>query len=467
MKDKILTHLIGVIFSAMLVTTASQAQAAGNSTVRVGAARVDISGPDYRDRPLTRQYAHERLYLRAIVVDNGDSSAVLIGADLGGINEDVWADAANRISGSLDIPVANIVISSTHTHSDTPASTTPARGTPRYGSAFVADVAVQAVSEAVSKLEPAQIGFARGEAHLNVNRDAISHVTHLWTQAANLDAPSDKTVAIVSFVRPNGEPIAAYVNYAMHPVGGYLAGFRSADFAGATSRYVEQAFGDDMVVVFTQGASGDQNPRWLRTGTNVMASRGGAEITGWEMVREDIEAPLREGDVTARTAKPAVADQLADYQQALGIILGEEVIRAMTYTDYSAANVAIWGRQSMLSCPGRRRLDSGREGMAGEYEDGEDASLRLGVLVIGDIAIATGAAEIYTQIGQRVVSESPMSKTMFVTLANGRGNTGYIPDDESFGHRTFQVLGTRLKPGCAEDGIVDTIAELAGDYMAQ
>lgn len=467
MKDKILVYLAGLIFNALLVTTVAQAQSSGDSTVQVGAARVDISGPDYEGRPLTRQYAHERLYLRAIVIDNGDTSAVLIGADLGGINEDVWADTSERIAGELDIPVANIVISSTHTHSDTPASRTPARGTPRYGSEFLADVAVQAVSEAMSKLEPARIGFARGEVHLNVNRDAISPYTHLWTQAANPDAPSDKTVAIVSFVNAGGEPIAAYVNYAMHPVSGYLAGFRSADFPGAMSRHVEQAFGDDMVAVFTQGASGDQNPRWLRAGTNIMASRSGAGISGWEMVREDIEAPLREGRVESRTAAPEVADQLADYQQALGIILGEEVIRAMTYTDYSSGNAKIWGSQTTLSCPGRRRLDSGREGMAGQYEDGDDVSLRLGVLAIGDIAIATGAAEIYTSIGQRVVSESPMSKTMFVTLANGRGNTGYIPDDESFGHRTFQVLGTRLKPGCAEDGIPRTIADLAGSYMTQ
>jgi hypothetical protein len=56
---------------------------------------------------------------------------------------------------------------------------------------------------------------------------------------------------------------------------------------------------------------------------------------------------------------------------------------------------------------------------------------------------------------------------MFVTLANGRANSGYIPDDESYGHQTFQVLGTRLKPGCAEAGIAGRIAALAGDYLAR
>ena len=43
----------------------------------------------------------------------------------------------------------------------------------------------------------------------------------------------------------------------MHPVNGCLSGITSADFCGAASRWVEQAFGDEMVMVFTQGASGE------------------------------------------------------------------------------------------------------------------------------------------------------------------------------------------------------------------
>lgn len=433
----------------------------------VGASRIDISGPDYANRPDIPEYDHERLYLRAIVIDNGETRAALIGADLGGIQEDVWQDTAELLSNEFDIPVANIVLSSTHTHSDTAASRTPGRSTGRYGSDFIAEVSRQAVREALSKLEPAKVGFAEGEAHLNVNRDAISPSTNLWTQAANLDGPSDKTVATLSFVRPGGDPIAVYVNYAMHPVAGYLSGVRSADVPGAMSRHVERSFGDTMVAVFTQGPSGDQNPRWLRPGTNAMASRGDLDISGYEMVREDVEAPIREQSVDVHTATPFAARQLADFQQALGVVLGEEVIRTMTYTDFSDGAPEIWGKQTNLTCPGRRRLNSGREGMAGVYEDGDDVVLRLGLLAIGDIAIGTTNAEVYSPIGQQLKKKSAMTKTLYVTLANGRGNSGYVPDDASFGHQTFQVLGSRLKPGCAEDGIVDGISGLVDEYLAR
>jgi len=39
-------------------------------------------------------------------------------------------------------------------------------------------------------------------------------------------------------------------------------------------------------------------------------------------------------------------------------------------------------------------------------------------------------------------------------------NSGYIPNDASFGANTFQVLGSRLKPGCAETAIVGGLLDL-------
>jgi hypothetical protein len=47
-----------------------------------------------------------------------------------------------------------------------------------------------------------------------------------------------------------------------------------------------------------------------------------------------------------------------------------------------------------------------------------------------------------------------------VSLANGMANSGYIPNDTAFGALTFQVLGSRLKPGCAETAIVNGLVDL-------
>jgi len=448
-------------------TEAGAATEASSGGLQVGAAKVEITPPADPAFPAVGEFEHERLYLRAVVLDNGETKAVLIGADLGGINEDVWADASQQIADELGIPVANIIMTPTHTHSDNPAGFYAPEGTPRYGSDFVAERSVEVVRQAVADLAPARVGYSTGEVDLNVNRDAIDRETRLWTQAANFEAPADKTVGVLSFIGEDGRPIAAYFNYGMHPVSGYLAGFVSGDFAGEATRYVEQAFGDDMVAVFSQNASGNLNPRWLRTGTNAIASRSGMEIHGFEEVRETIEAPLRDKEVEATVTDPEVARQLANYMESVGVILGEEVIRVMSHTEGLQDDPQIWGLQTTLTCPGRTRLDNAREGVAGQYEQGDDVDIRLGVLGIGDTAVVTTNGEVYTEIGQRVLAESPLAKTMYVTLANGRAASGYIPDDSSFGHQTFQVLGSRLLPGCAEEGIVDGLTGLVAEYMAQ
>ena len=51
-------------------------------TLRVGAARVDITPADPAHPP-SGKYAHEKLYVRAIVLDNGSARAALIAADQG------------------------------------------------------------------------------------------------------------------------------------------------------------------------------------------------------------------------------------------------------------------------------------------------------------------------------------------------------------------------------------------------
>jgi len=47
-----------------------------------------------------------------------------------------------------------------------------------------------------------------------------------------------------------------------------------------------------------------------------------------------------------------------------------------------------------------------------------------------------------------------------VTLTNGTANSGYVPHDAAFGYNTFEVLSSRLQPGCAENSIVKGLLEL-------
>lgn len=492
MKLRLSTDLVRVLFvlASLIAPGASIAQTAqvDAGPLRAGASKVDITPPL---QPMSNGWPEtlrDHLYVRAIVLDNGSTRAALINADQGGLSSAIWEDASKQIAADLQCPVENIFISAIHTHSDggpfsrsmsLPGTQPPGgrggatgqspnnpqvggRGAaPRNGSPNVADAIVKAVKDAKSKLQPAVIGFGNGDVDLNVNRDALNPVTRLWYQGPNSNAPSDKTLAVVTIKTPSGDPIAFYFNYAMHPINYYLTGIVSADFPGQAAADIEHYYDDKAIAVFTQSASGDQNPLYLQPHGDLSAVLRGRKPGG---------SPLGQGpaDPNVKPDPEAVqqaTDELDQMVKAEGEIISQEILRVAQHTDNFTGNVRIWGGAKTIDCPGRTRTDSGREGMQGQYVDGAPVHIRLALLTVGPIAFSAVNAEVYNEIWLRLKSESPLHDSMMVTLTDGNAGSGYIPNDESFGHNTFEVLSSRLKPGCAEDGIVNGLLGLMSDSM--
>jgi neutral ceramidase len=449
-KQFIQIVLVSIAFS----TVAAYGAEAG--ALRVGAARVDIT-PAANRLPAPYTSIRDHLYARAIVLDNHVTRAVLIGVDLIVIDEAVWEETSQQIAQELQCPVENIVISATHSHSSPYPEDAKTPPTPN-AVAFRAELKegiVAAVRQAKTQLQPARMGFGTGAAYLNVNRDAIHPETRLWYQGPNLDGPSDKTMAVLKFETTSGAPIAVYFNYAMHAVDYYEMGILTADFPGVTSRFVEQAYDDKVVAIWTSGAAGDQNPLYLRLhhGAREAKAAFGKDPTG-----------------LARQSLDKAVEALNQWVESMGRVMSEEVLRVMdeSKTDTprkTSGDVRIWAAGKTVTCPGRTRTNTGREGAPGTYVDGDPVNIHVGLITIGSTALATVNAEIYTSIAQRVKKQSPISNTVVVTLANGFANSGYIPSDEAYGHNTFQVLDTHLKPGCAENAVVNTALELMAESM--
>jgi len=155
---------------------------------------------------------------------------------------------------------------------------------------------------------------------------------------------------------------------------------------------------------------------------------------------------------------PIALEQSLQLIKSMGQLMAEETIRVMNDIHVMRTEVKIEGEQQDVTCPARRRLDTGREGTPGRYEDSaEPVHIKIGALRIGDIILASANAELYNMIGQRVKAGSKFHDTIMVTLTNGMANSGYVPTDDAFGRYTFQVLGSSLKPGCAEPGIVNGV----------
>jgi neutral ceramidase len=458
MRPRTLIPLCVLILAAPH-STVGQTVPAG--TFRVGAAKADIT-PAPNELPKSYLGVLDHVYSRAIVIDNGRTSAALITLDAGVVPTALWKTVSDRIEKELGIPSVNVLITATHSHS------VPGVYPMFAGSGGNADPAntgritayedrvFESVKMAKDRVQPARISYGTGVSYLNVQRDRIDPATHRWWEGANYSGLSDKTVAVITFESLNGDPIAVYYNYAMHAVINGVLDLVSGDVPGAASRYIESHFGDTVVALWSEGAAGDQNPIYFQQTFDLRKIR----IDDYAKQGKDISNSMPGGGQGMDRSNSQVIHLMEEQKEmtnSMGQLLGEEVLRVVREAKNAKTDGRILGKVQTITCPGRERTDEGRGGAAGTYKDGSPVDIKLGLLMIDDIAIGTVNGEVYNLMAQRLKAESPYAKTMMATLTNGMANSGYIPDDASFGHNTFEVLSSRLQPGCAETAIVDGI----------
>lgn len=455
---KLSTGMVSSILLFGLALT-SHAQIATPGPLRAGAAKVDIT-PSASELPKQYQGVLDHVYSRAIVVNNGTTTAALVTVDVMAFPDPMWKRISQRIEKELGIPVKNILLAGTGTHS-VPIGGTPVPGSANEQPTPFEDKIVNSVKMAKENLQPARMSYGTGVSYINVNRDIIDPKTHNWREGPNYDGVSDKEVEEIKFESLTGEPIAVYYNYAVFNVITGTLDLVSGDITGAASRYIEDFFDDKIVAAFSLGAHGDQNPIFFQQTFDLREIRiKDYAKRGQDIANATMPPP---GGVGLDRSDPAVAKLMNQQKQmilSMGQMLGEEVLHAMRGADRKESTVRIYADQKTVTCPGRQRTDQGRGGVAGTYKDSDPVDIRLGLLMIGDVAVASVDGNPYAAIGLRLKKKSPYAKTMMTTKANGFSAGGYMPDDASYGHQTFEVLNTSLKPGCAESAIVNGIIDM-------
>lgn len=401
--------------------------------LRAGAARIVITpAPDaalpmsgYSGRKTGFTRIHDDLHVRAIVVDDGTNQAAIVACEVIGISSVLWEKIVERVARETAIPRDNIILAAVHTHSAPaigtyaePVEGDAARKRAEYVQKFE-DAIVSAVQQAKGSLQPARVGFGTGKANVNMNRRA-RNADGGWMLGNNPDGVSDKTVAVIKFETMSGQPLAILSNYGVHGTVLGTANMQiSSDLPGAAARVVEKHYGDAIVSPWTSGAAGDQDPIY-RVGTDF------TEVA------------------------------------ALGQILGEEIIRvADSITTSPSARIR--GMQKVVTCPGKRTVQSPGRNREYKIEDADPVPIRLSLLVIKDIAIAGVSGEVLTNINLRLKRESPFNRTVMVTHANG--SSGYLPDDAAYDQVSYEITATRVKRGCAEDAIVNGFLEMMSRFF--
>lgn len=445
MKASNLKALAGL---SLLISPAFCAEQMG--PLRAGAAKVDITPPKEMFPIRGNQVlvgVHDPLYARALVLDNGVSKIALISVDTTGLPN--GADVVNAVSTELGTPASHLSIAATHDH-NSPTFGGGGRRTsydPAPYLAFMQKGIVEAARQANARLQPARIGFGTGQAYINTNRDEKIGDSYKMGYAPG--GPSDKTVAVMLVTTPSGDPIAVWSNYGVHGVVMFLSKTRdgqsevTGDIGGATANYVEDRLKNNVVAVWTSAAAGDQNPLFMSTYNQDAPDVHDEGAAGWAIL-----------DVQARR-------------------LGEEIVRVARKIQNTADRVVLWGSNSSVTCPGRKRESSEPAGTVpgsftpgpstGKMVDSDPVTIPLGLMMINDIALANVSGEVFTEIAQKLKNESLFDRTAMVTHSGG--SIGYIPSEKAYLLPSAMAANNRIKPGCAEQAIVAAFVGLEKQYL--
>lgn len=420
--------------------------AADESKLRAGAAAVDITPtPDMFPMNMPGGFsanmaekAHDPFHARALVLDDGKTTLAMVVVDNLGAGPDVLNEAKALAAEKTGMVPANMLISSTHTHSG-PSLNTRSEKAAAYYKRFVEGVA-GSIIQAHAALKPASVGAAahplpdevfnrrwylkEGQMTPNPFGRLDRVKTNPGTDPKVIDrpaGPTDPDITVISVQGEKRKPLALYANYSLHYVGGAPDGQMSADYFGEFARVMPSRVrgGEDFVAMISNGTSGDINnipfgvvrpPREPFEQIRIVAQK--AADTAW-FAQKKIEnhsntarLGMLQREVTLKLRKPSAED-----------VAAAQVVLAVKSKDTEA----------MEKLPKRAKNYAGS--VVGAAENPEQTlTVQIQAIRIGDIAVCGIPFETFVEIGLDLKHRSPFSQTLVVGLANGRH--GYLPTPE-------------------------------------
>ena len=448
---------------------------------KAGFARVDITPP--LGTPLAGYFEHreargvlDNLEANALAVSDGNKTAVLIAADLLGIEGVAFNDALRRrISAVAGVDESAVYVHSTHTHTGPGAGvadkgrTSLFDGTEFYNeflSSRLTDVARLAVADmssatlAIGRSAARRISFLRryrmkdGSLRTNPgvgNPEIAEPVGHL-----------DETVRVLRIGRDGADDIAV-LNFATHPdvVGGEMV---SGDWPAFARRTFERAEPGTKCIFFN-GAQGDVN--------HVCTDPRPGEREGLHPDFDDVDrgyeharhmgrvvaaAALSAWGKCERVESGAVSFAVKAVSVPSQMPKPEELPRAREYDRLHRE-----GRDAEIPFSGMALTtvvaEAGRMLM---LADGPSSfELPISAVSIGDVVAFVGLpGEPFSEIGEAIRAKSPFRMTVLTCLTNG--SCGYFPVESAYAEGGYEARSSTFSSSVAPLLVVGATSLLEG-----
>lgn len=405
-----------------------------------------------------------RVNARALALSDGREQIAIVVVDSCMMGRPLLDEAKALAAKRTGIATNRMLISATHAHSA--PSAFACLGTdadPRYVP-FLRDRLVEAIVTAQKNLEPARIGWAKGNAAEftalrqwirrpdrlaedpfgNKTLRANMHAGRTWDDVTGEAGPEDPDLTLISIQSRDGRPLAVLGNFSMHYFGDRDI---SADYFGLFAEGLKTRLAASapagkppFVGIMSHGCSGDiyrvdyKIPEKDRPKPTIQQYADGL----LDIAMKALAGIAHRSDVTLAMAEQRLPmsyrvpdKQLLEWSKAIVKEMGDRLPKTTT---------EVYAREQII------------------LHEMQRTEVVVQALRIGDIAIATTPNETYAVTGLKIKAASPLRNTMVIELANGAD--GYIPPPEQHafgGYNTWPArsagLEVQAEPKIAEAAI--------------
>ncbi|MCL5105612.1 MAG: neutral/alkaline non-lysosomal ceramidase N-terminal domain-containing protein [Armatimonadetes bacterium] len=391
---------------------------------------------------------HDHLHARALYASSDDKpewAFAIVSVDLCVLSEAYALSVREAASAKTGVPVGNIVIAATHTHSG-PATLGLFNPVEEEYLLELRKRLVAVIEEAVGNARPALVGCNSGQ------EDSISHYRRLLSDDGGIImnwepyekdrivgplGEPDPEVGVTVFVereRPE-KTIALLFNHAGHP--NVMSGENymiSADYPGVAAKLIEDEIGG--TALFINGAQGSVDIDGLNHREWAGVTRAGtalADAVSRVFHKLEFSDSIEIRSANVRYSLPArriTTSELAWADDILNKTRGAvQAVEDGVGDDY-------------LAC------------LYKELHNCEESEIHIEqtCLAVGDTAFVTFPGELFTEIGQRIKNAGLFRRTYIIGLANGYA--GYVPTREAVAQGGYEPA-TRRADAAAEDIVAE------------
>lgn len=380
------------------------------------------------------------LWTKALAMSLGDTTVLLVAVDTCVLNQNHCDLMREKIFEQTDVPVDNIVVSCSHSHS-TPIAEKLEDGPHPYFD-LICERSTEAAVEAYRSRQPARMGHGSGHvvgASFNTRvplADGGVKFTRDFREGLASGRPIDPRVSVLRVDDQSGNPLAGWVRLAFHPACVVFDAPVSGEYPGYMTRQLSDTLGHGAPFLFSLGACGDVNciPMF---GSEEDSRRLGLNLASWVGPIFDSIQTVSPSRLTATAdtvdlpldALPTVEQldreigEVDEFCKALDSDPSLEWVMGINCEpNWSVENKKKHARLLRdYAVLAKQQIDRG-EPFPTEWRS------QVAAWVIDDVALVFYSGEPLVELGLELAARSKLDETLLMALSNGAD--GYVSTDE-------------------------------------